>query len=226
MHVLVANDQGELVEQPFFSTQGLSVGIKDLLSGDAKKKKAEVEKRKAEAEAKAEAKRKERATGSGQVAAADPSALPTRKEDKGKFTPEELAKLYGSGGPSGSVVSLGAKSDVGPKVRMESSAPTVEKGGGLEPDAVAKVMNERMKALVGCVEDALKRNPNVKLEKVTLVMDVGTSGAVKTAGLEPKRVELTDWGGCIRDRAKKISFPPADSESEIQIPLVLGAAFQ
>jgi hypothetical protein len=27
----------------------------------------------------------------------------------------------------------------------------------------------------------------------------------------------------MRDRAKKITFPPADSESEIQIPLVLGA---
>ena len=131
-----------------------------------------------------------------------------------------------AGGPTGSDVSLGSKNDVGPKIRLESQAPTIEQGGGLDGEAVSKTMGQRMPALVGCVEDALKRNPNVKLEKVVLVMQVGTSGAVKTAGIEPKRVELTDWGGCIVQRAKKITFPPADSESEIQLPLVLGASMQ
>ena len=46
---------------------------------------------------------------------------------------------------------------------------------------------------------------------------------MKGASLEPKRLELTDWGACIRNRAKKIAFPPADSETELQVPLVLSA---
>jgi predicted Zn finger-like uncharacterized protein len=224
--VLVQNEKGEMVEQEFFTPAGLSTGIKDLLSGDSKRKKADAEAKRLAAEKAAEARRVASAKGN-EAQPGDLEAMPSRRGEKPtapKYTKEELEKLYGSGGPSGSAVDLGSKSDVGPKVRLESQAPTIEKGGGLEPDAVAKTMNERMKALVGCVEDALKRNPNVKLEKVTLVMQVGTSGAVKAVSLEPKRVELTDWGGCLRDRAKKITFPPADSESEIQIPLVLGAA--
>jgi predicted Zn finger-like uncharacterized protein len=219
--VLVENEQGEMVEQAFFTPQGLSVGIKDLLSGEAKKKRAEAERRKSEAEAKAKAAEGRKEHGQGNDAAAIGGR---RGEEKGqKFTQTELAKLYGSGGPSGSDVTLGAKSDVGPKVRIESSAPTIEKGGGLDQAAVNKVMSERMKALTGCVEDALKRNPNVKLEKTMLVIDVAQSGAVKAAELSPKRIELTDWGGCIRDRARKIVFPAADGESQIEIPLVLGA---
>ncbi len=225
--VLVQNEKGEMVEQEFFTPAGLSTGIKDLLSGDAKKKKAEAEAKKAEQEARRKAALAKNTGPAG--TATDVDAMPGRRDGKNeqpKFTKEELEKLYGSGGPVGSDVSLGSKSDVGPKIRLESQAPTIEKGGGLDADAVAKTMNERMKALVGCVEDALKRNPNVKLEKVVLVMQVGTSGAVKSVSLEPKRVELTDWGGCLRDRAKKITFPAADSESEIQIPLVLGASMQ
>ena len=69
-------------------------------------------------------------------------------------------------------MSLGGKTDVGPKIRMESEAPTIEKGGGLDNEAVTKVMGERMKALTGCVEDFLKRNPNGKLEKVVLVLQI------------------------------------------------------
>ncbi|MBK7863925.1 MAG: zinc-ribbon domain-containing protein [Archangiaceae bacterium] len=229
--VMVQNEKGELVEQEFFTPAGFSTGIKDLLSGDTQKKKAEAEAKRAAAERAAEAKRvAARAAqnlGNQQAGGRDVDLLPGRREDRQaapKYTKEELEKLYGSSGPTGSEVSLGSKSDVGPKVRLESQAPTIEKGGGLDADAVAKTMNERMKALVGCVEDALKRNPNVKLEKVVLVMQVGTSGAVKGVSLEPKRVELTDLGGCLRDRAKKITFPAADSDSEIQIPLVLGAA--
>ncbi|MBL8951370.1 MAG: zinc-ribbon domain-containing protein [Myxococcaceae bacterium] len=227
--VLVQNEKGEMVEQEFFSPQGFSTGLKDLLSGDAKKKKADAE---AARRAAAEKQKKVASGGLGNQHAGGndgADALPGRRDNKPenpKYSEEELKKLYGSGGPTGSDVSLGSKSDVGPKVRLESQAPTVEKGGGLDGEAVAKTMGQRMPALVGCVEDALKRNPNVKLEKVTLVMQVGTSGAVKGAGIEPKRVELTDWGGCIIQRAKKISFPPADSESEIQLPLVLGASMQ
>ncbi len=224
--VLVQNEKGEMVEQEFFSPKGFSTGLKDLLSGDAKKKKEAAEAAKKAAFEREKAKK---------LATAQPQnndngdSMPERRGSKPeapKYTEDELKKLYGSGGPTGSDVSLGSKNDVGPKIRLESQAPTIEKGGGLDSDAVAKTMGERMKALVGCVEDALKRNPNVKLEKVTLVLQVGESGAVKSAGLEPKRVELTDWGGCIVQRAKKIAFPAAESESEIQIPLVLGASMQ
>jgi predicted Zn finger-like uncharacterized protein len=224
--VLVKNDKGEMVEQPFFSPQGLSVGIKDLLNGETKRKRQEADRQRAE-RAEAEAKAKAvAAREKNQGAEPDPTDLGGRRGDKAvaaKYTKEELAKLYGSGGPTGSDVDLGKKSDVGPKVHVDSSTPTVEKGGGLDTDAVSKVMAERMKAFTGCVEDALKRNPNVKLEKLTVVIEVASSGAVKGASLDPKRLELTDWGGCVRDKAKRIVFPAADGESQIEIPLVLGA---
>ena len=78
-------------------------------------------------------------------------------------------------------------------------------------------------SITGCVEEALKKNPNVKLEKTVVVLDVASSGAVKSVALQPHRLELTDWGGCIRDKAKRIVFPSADGESQIEIPLLLGA---
>jgi predicted Zn finger-like uncharacterized protein len=222
--VLVQNEKGEMVEQSFFSPQGLSVGIKDLLSGEAKRKRAEAERQKAEAEAAAKAKAAQQGIRREKGEPADPSAIGARREEKPKYTQEELAKLYGTGGPANSDVSLGAKNDVGPKVRqIEASAPVVEKGGGLDAEAVQKVMAERMKAFTGCVEEALKKNPNVKLEKTVVVLDVATSGAVKSVTLQPHRLELTDWGGCIRDKAKRIVFPSADGESQIEIPLLLGA---
>jgi predicted Zn finger-like uncharacterized protein len=218
--VLVTNEKGEVVEQSFFTPEGFSVGIKDLLSGETKKKQREAEAR-ARAEALAMARKNQ-----PQKPIDDPTALPGRKDGTRKFSETDLKDLYGAGGPKGSDVTLGAKSDVGPKNRLENSAPIVEKGGGLDPDVVSKVMGERMKGLQGCVEDALKRNPNVRLEKATLVLEVGTSGAVKGSGLEPKRLELTDWGGCIRDRARKITFPASDGETQVQIPLLLAASVQ
>src|SRR5206468_771857 len=109
--VLVQNDKGEMVEQEFFSPAGFSTGIKDLLSGDAKKKRTEAEAQRIAAEKAADAKRLASRAGQGNSGV---DGMPGRKDDRpqaAKYTKEELEKLYGSGGPTGSSVDLGSKSD-------------------------------------------------------------------------------------------------------------------
>ena len=224
------DENGQEVSQPFFSAQGVA-GLKDLLTGEEKRRR-EAAKKKAELQARAEIERRPREVKPNvPVAYNDPNAMPDRKDNRQQFTEEELKKLYGvSGNSSGSPVNLDSlKTDARVKVKpVFEDKPVVSEGSGLSAKAVSETVGKSQNAFQMCIEQALHKNPNMKVGKVTLVVEVGASGTVKTSGFEQKAYEMSDWGSCIRDRAKRMVFPQAsaDEETRVEIPLVVGVAMQ
>lgn len=204
--VTVTNEQGEEVQESFFSASG-AAGLKDLLTGDAKKKKAEAEKLRLEREAAALAAAKAKAG----TATAEPEVVKPRVQDP------NLAAFYEQDDRKTRV----------PKVRgggEENSGGAAVNSAGLSPEAVSKVVADKSKAFQTCIDNALRRNPNLSVGNITVILNVGPSGAVKSAGVEPKKHEITDWGQCMMSTGKRIVFPGSDAETQVELPFKVGVA--
>ncbi|MEW6434941.1 MAG: GYF domain-containing protein [Myxococcota bacterium] len=199
------NDDGTVTQEPFFSTGGMS-GLKDLLTGEAKRKQAEAERRKKEALAAAAAKKQQQA----QAGAPEEPPPQPRPQDP------SLAAFYQDDD----------KKTVGPKVRksdQEAAGATVN-SAGLSPEAVAKVVADKSKAFQLCIDTALHRNPNLAVGNITVVLSVGASGAVKSAAIEPRKHEGSDWAQCMMGAARRIVFPASDGETQVELPFKVGVA--
>jgi predicted Zn finger-like uncharacterized protein len=210
LEVTRTNEKGEEVKESFFSSGGVS-GIKDLFSGDAAKKKAEAEK----AKQVAAEKRRQHAIGERHEKPDKPDR--PDKPVEAKPVDPALALIYGN--PSGE------KETKGPRVRAEDrpNQQTVDTAG-LSQEASQKVMADKLKAFEGCIEQALRRNPNLAVGPIDVVLNVGASGAVTSASISPTKHNNSDWGQCMRDVAKRIVFPKSDGDTEVSLPLKVGVA--
>ena len=207
LEVTHTNENGEEVKESFFSAGGVE-GLKDMLSGDAKRKKAEAEQARLAAAAAAEVKRRPQPgpTGTTAVAAADP--------DKPKTPDGALALVYG-GTPTGPTTI---------HVRHGEAQAQATDTSGLTAEATGKVVADKIKAFQNCIETALHRNPNLAVGPIEVIANVAPSGVVTSAQIDPRKFEGSDWGGCMRDVAKRIVFPKSDGETEVRIPLKVGVA--
>lgn len=201
------DENGQEVQESFFSAGG-AAGLKDLLTGDAKKKKAEADRLKAEQDARARA-----------IAAKNTNANPRNVEPEvvvPKPQDPSLAAFYGEDDRKTAV----------PKIRKmgDDGASTAVNTSGLSPESVSKVVADKSKAFQTCIDNALRRNPNLAVGNVTVVLNVGPSGAVKSAGVEPKKHEGTDWGQCMMSTGKRIVFPGSDGETQVELPFKVGVA--
>ena len=221
LQVSRTTEDGVEVQEPFFSPGGIT-GLKDLLSGDAKKKKDEAERKAKEREALAARQRlaAQQARPAGDRGEKNPGA-DSRVEtiDLGSTkTDPSLAAFYGE--------DVGKKGTV-PRIRKddgEGGQPVVNTGGGLSAEAIGKVVADKSKAFQACIDNALRRNPNLSVGSVTIVLSVSPSGAVKAAGVEPKKHEGSDWGQCMMATGKRIVFPSSDGETDVQLPFKIGVA--
>lgn len=216
--VTVVNDQGEEVKQSFFTPEGMS-GIGDVLSGRAAEKRAE-------AKAQAEVWKKAVAAKSKKIAGSNaPLEDLTASERKGAGpgTAESMGNVVGS---LGAFYGDTEKKDRGPKVRAGDDTRSQAHAGGLDDKEAAKVVGNSQGAFQHCIEEALRRNPNLKVGKVAIAVTVAPSGTVKSANIEPKVHENSEWGACLMQRAKRMVFPPfdGDEEAEVQVPLVVGVS--
>lgn len=201
------DENGKEVQESFFSAGG-AAGLKDLLTGDAKKKKEEADRLRLENEAKARA-----------VAVRSPGT--TKVEVPEVVVPKvqdpNLAAFYGEDDRKTAV----------PKVRKtgdDGASANAVNTSGLSPEAVSKVVADKAKAFQTCIDNALRRNPNIAVGNVTVVLNVGPSGAVKSAGVEPKKHEITDWGQCMMNTGKRIVFPGSDAETQVELPFKVGVS--
>lgn len=220
LNVTRTNDQGEEVQEPFFSGGGIS-NLKDLMTGEEARRKEVAAAAKAEKAARAAAAAKERQGGP----LGGPNAglgAPGRMGGSAGTIAGGNPDLVGSSDPT----AIGAmRKDAMPKLRgVETNTPAPSSAGGLDDTAAAKVVAQSQPAFQGCIEQGLRRNPNLRVGKVAVVVQVAKSGVVKSASITPKQHETTDWGGCLVQRAKKMVFPPfeGDDEAEVQVPLVVG----
>ena len=104
----------------------------------------------------------------------------------------------------------------------EEGPGTTVNTSGLSPEAVSKVVADKSKAFQSCIDTALRRNPNLSVGNITIILTVGPSGAVKSAGVEPKKHEITDWGQCMMSTGKRIVFPGSDAETQVELPFKVG----
>jgi hypothetical protein len=202
------NEDGTTTQESFFSAGGVS-GLKDLLTGDAKRKEQEAEKREQDRIA---AIARARAQQQQQVAAANPTEVPDEPIKPPKPVNPDLAALYNE--DNGRQIKAPRDRDAAAARALSSS--------GLKDDVAAKVVSDNIKAFNLCIENALRRNPNLKVGSVTVTLTVGASGAVKGASITPKQHEGSDWGACLMQSAKRIVFPASDGETDVQVPLKVG----
>ncbi len=206
------DENGEEVQESFFSAAG-AAGLKDLLTGDSKKRKAELERQRREKEALAAARLKVPVGATVKPGKQDePEVVVPKVQDPG------LAAFYGEDDRKTTV----------PKVRKNDDDPgnsgNAVNQSGLTPEAVGKVVADKSKAFQTCIDTALRRNPNLGVGNVTVVLTVGPSGTVKSASVDPKKHEITDWGQCMMNTGKRIVFPGSDGETQVELPFKVGVA--
>jgi len=213
--VTVVNEQGEEVQQSFFSGEGVSA-LGDVLSGKAAQKRAE-------AKARAEARKRAESPLAGAKGSGDVDVGLGARKGTG---PGKGEKMGGVTGSLGAFYADTEKKDKGPRVRADDDNAPKAHAGGLDEGEAAKVVAHSQMAFQDCIESGLRRNPNLKVGKVAMAVTVAPSGAVKGAAISPKVHEASDWGSCLMQRAKRMVFPPfdGDEEAEIQVPLVVGVS--
>ena len=203
-------DDGEEVQESFFSAGG-AAGLKDLLTGDARRKKEEADRQRKQRDAIAAARKNPQGTGTTAPKEPEPEVVTPRPQDP------SLAAFYAENDRKQRV----------PKVRGgDGDGQAAVNTSGLSPEAVSKVVADKSKAFQTCIDNALRRNPNLAVGNVTVVLNVGPSGAVKSAAVEPKKHETTDWGQCMMSTGKRIVFPGSDGETQVELPFKVGVAIQ
>lgn len=219
-------EDGRVEQVSWFSGEGVA-GLKDILTGEAKRKEEEAERKR---QAAADAKRKAEALAKAQ-AAGTPEAAPTTP-DKGTGTnptptsPADNAKAMADWEKQMMAENAGGIGGKTPKVRLEDrqAQAAVNTGGGLSAEVISKTVAQKMGGFEACITNALRRNPNLAVGNIELVLDVGTSGTVKSATVDPKKHEGADWAQCMVAAGKRIVFPGSSEASEVRLPFKIGVA--
>jgi hypothetical protein len=211
--VTTTNDDGQEVQEPFFSTGGIS-GLKDALTGDAKRKKQEAERLRKQKEAALAAAGRPRPIAGTTTPDKEPDDEPVPVP---KAQNPDLAALYGEGAVG--------NTKIGKRKGDDDTKPALETGGaGLSRDVANKIIADKMKAFQLCVETAVHRNPKLAVGKITINLTVGASGAVKATSIDPRKWEGADWALCMASAGKRITFPKSEGETELQVPITVGIA--
>ena len=102
---------------------------------------------------------------------------------------------------------------------QEQAAPT-----GLTADQVHRKLDENKPALQGCVDDALRRDPHLKVGKIHVATTIAPNGQVTAAKIDQRSVDESALGACLKGATKKIVFPQfAGAAFEVDIPIVVPA---
>ncbi|MBX5481357.1 MAG: zinc-ribbon domain-containing protein [Myxococcaceae bacterium] len=206
LKVKTTDASGNVVEQSVFSGEGMSA-LGDLLLGRGKKTQEEAKRPAAHRTPSGTALAKSDAN-MPTVAAVDPKThVPTK---------EELAALYGDT----------SKVDLAPKLRNgEEEKAKDTSSGALSPEQIARVVSQSQSAFQNCIEQALRKNPSLKVPRFYIVATVAPSGVVTAASIDRKDVDGSDLGDCLKARARRMTFARfAGDEVDIEIPLIVGTS--
>jgi hypothetical protein len=95
---------------------------------------------------------------------------------------------------------------------------------GLSADQVRKKLDENKPALQGCVDEALKRNPKLRVGKIHIATTIAPSGQVTTAKIDKPAVDESPLGACLKRATMRIAFPPfSGAPSDVDIPISVTA---
>ena len=115
----------------------------------------------------------------------------------------------------------------GPKAAQAQAAEAPAPEGasdGLTADDVRKKLDENKGALQGCIDDALRRDPNLRVGKILIATTIAPSGVVTAAKIDKRTVDESLLGSCLKRATRRIVFPPFSGDSfEVDIPIVVNS---
>jgi hypothetical protein len=95
---------------------------------------------------------------------------------------------------------------------------------GLTADQVRRKLDENKASLQTCIDEALRRDPNLRVGKIHIATTIAPSGQVTSARIDKNTVEQSPLGACLRKATKKIAFPPFGGDAfDVDIPIVVTA---
>ena len=95
---------------------------------------------------------------------------------------------------------------------------------GLTADQVRRKLDENKAALQGCIDEALRRDPNLRVGKIHIATTIAPSGQVTAAKIDKSTVDQSPLGACLRRATRRISFPQfAGDAFDVDIPIVVTA---
>ncbi|HEY0096344.1 MAG TPA: AgmX/PglI C-terminal domain-containing protein, partial [Archangium sp.] len=123
----------------------------------------------------------------------------------------------------GGKVDLGSKKEVEVSGRVTTSTPEVE-SSEVDREALARYIKSRLKAIQGCYEKELKRNPSLK-GKVMVRFNILPSGRTGEIEIEENTLGNDAVASCIRTVVRGWMFPfKPDDEVPVAYPFVFTPA--
>jgi len=113
----------------------------------------------------------------------------------------------------------------GPKVDATANAPDTSKADtALSADDIKKKLGENKGALQSCIDDALHKNPNLRVGKIHIATTIAPSGTVTSAKIDKRNVDDSPLGACLKKATRRIVFPSFQGEEfEVDIPILVTA---
>ena len=97
-------------------------------------------------------------------------------------------------------------------------------GPVLTAEQVHRKLDENKPALQGCVDDALRRDPQLKVGKIHVSTTIAPTGEVTAARIDQRSVDESALGACLKSATKRIVFPQfAGAAFDVDIPIVVTA---
>ena len=135
----------------------------------------------------------------------------------------KVAGIGDLGTSGGGNVDLGSKKEVEISGRVTASTPEVE-SSEVDREALARYIKTRLKAIQGCYEKELKRNPSLK-GKVMVRFNILPSGRTGEVEIEENTLGSDAVASCIRTAVRGWTFPfKPDDEVPVAYPFVFTPA--
>ncbi|MCY1075555.1 AgmX/PglI C-terminal domain-containing protein [Archangium lansingense] len=135
----------------------------------------------------------------------------------------KVAGIGDLGTSGGGKVDLGSKKEVEVSGRVTASTPEVE-SSDVDREALARYIKTRLKAIQGCYEKELKRNPSLK-GKVMVRFNIMPSGRTGEIEIEENTLGNDAVASCIRTVVRGWVFPfKPDDEVPVAYPFVFTPA--
>jgi predicted Zn finger-like uncharacterized protein len=95
---------------------------------------------------------------------------------------------------------------------------------GLNANEVKRKLDEAKPQLQACVDEALKRDPKLKVGRIRISTTIAPSGAVTSAAIDNKVVDASTLGACLKRTTQRIVFPAFSGDPfEVDIPISVSA---
>lgn len=119
-----------------------------------------------------------------------------------------------------------AETQAPPQVKPVETVPqpASSPGTGLSAEQVRRKLDESKPVLQGCIDDALRRDPRLRVGKIHVATTIAPSGQVTAVHIDKRAVDESPLGACLKRATRRIAFPPfAGAAFDVDIPILVTA---